>query len=134
VIGQLTARLSSTPSVADIKSPLEPGNQGQLSKDGRAALVTFQIVGDPKTAQDRVAPSLAATAAVQQAHPDLFIGQFGDGSANKAINERLAKDLSKAEITSHRSRWSSSSSRSVRWLLPASHCYWASLPSVRRLV
>jgi RND superfamily putative drug exporter len=99
-VTQLTARLSRTPSVAEIKSPLAPGNQGQLSKDGRAALITFQITGDPKTAQDRVAPALAATAAVQRAHPDLFIGEFGDGSANKAINQRVANDFGKAEVTS----------------------------------
>ena len=56
-VTQLTARLSRTPSVAEIKSPVAPSNQGQLSKDGRAALITFQITGDPKTAQDRVAPN-----------------------------------------------------------------------------
>jgi uncharacterized membrane protein YdfJ with MMPL/SSD domain len=96
----LVARLSHTRSVAAIRSPLAPANQGQLSIDGRAALLTFQITGDPTTAQDRVAPALAATAAVQAAHPNLFIGEFGDASANKAINKRLAQDFQKAEATS----------------------------------
>jgi RND superfamily putative drug exporter len=86
--------------VAAIKSPLEPGNQEQVSKDGRAALVAFQITGDPTTAQDRVGPALAATAAVQAAHPELFIGEFGTGSADKAINKRFAQDFRKAEATS----------------------------------
>ncbi len=99
-VADLVARLSRTPSVAAIKSPLAPGNQGQISADGRAALLTFQITGDPTTAQDRVGPALAATAAVQAAHPRLYIGQFGDASANKAINKRLAQDFQKAEVTS----------------------------------
>ena len=99
-IDDLAARLSHVPPVAAIKSPLDPGNQGQVSKDGHAALLTFQIAGDPTTAQDRVAPALAATAAVQAAHPGLFIGEFGDASANKAINKRLAQDFRKAEATS----------------------------------
>jgi uncharacterized membrane protein YdfJ with MMPL/SSD domain len=99
-VAELVARLSRTPSVAAIKSPLAPGNQGQVSKNGRAALLSFQITGDPATAQDRVGPALAATAAVQAAHPALFIGQFGEGSANKAINKRLAQDFQKAEVTS----------------------------------
>ena len=86
--------------MAAIKSPLAPGNQGQVAKDGSAALVGFQITGDPATAQDRVGPALAATAAVQRAHPGLFIGEFGDGSANKAINERISKDFQRAEVTS----------------------------------
>ncbi|HET6869372.1 MAG TPA: MMPL family transporter, partial [Solirubrobacteraceae bacterium] len=99
-VGDLVARLRRTPSVAAIKSPLAPGNQGQVSRDGRAALVTFQITGDPSTAQDRVGPALSATAAVQAAHPSLFIGEVGDGSANKAISKRLAQDFQKAEVTS----------------------------------
>ncbi len=99
-VADLVARLSHTPSVAAIKSPLATGNQGQVSKNGHAALLTFQITGDPTTAQDRVAPALAATAAVQRAHPGLFIGEFGDGSANKAISTRIAADFQKAEVTS----------------------------------
>ncbi len=99
-VADLVARLSRTPSVAAIKSPLTPGNQGQVSKDGRAALLTFQITGDPATAKDRVAPALAATAAVQAAHPHLFIGQFGEGSVNKAMDKRIAQDFQKAEATS----------------------------------
>ena len=69
-VDELVARLSRTPAVAQIESPLKPGNEGQLSKDGTAVLVTFQITGDPDTAKDRVGPALAATAAVQRAHPE----------------------------------------------------------------
>ncbi|MGO9906556.1 MAG: MMPL family transporter [Solirubrobacteraceae bacterium] len=99
-VSDLVARLSATRSVADIKSPLTPGNSGQVSKDGRAALVTFQIAGDPDTAQNRVAPALAATAAVQRAYPSLFIGEVGDASSTKAINKAISDDFHKAEVTS----------------------------------
>ena len=60
------------PAVAAIESPLDAGNGGQLSSDGRSALLTFQITGDPDTAPDRVDAALAATAAVQTAHPNLL--------------------------------------------------------------
>ncbi|MGA2321982.1 MAG: MMPL family transporter [Solirubrobacteraceae bacterium] len=96
----IVARLSKTPSVAAIESPFAPGNAGQLSRNGRAALVTFQITGDPNTAQDRVAPALAATAAVQRAYPGLFIGEFGDASATKALDKVISDDFHKAEETS----------------------------------
>jgi uncharacterized membrane protein YdfJ with MMPL/SSD domain len=99
-VDELVARLSRTPSVARIESPLQHGNEGMRSKDGTAALLTFQITGDPETAADRVRPALAATAAVQRAHSELFIGEFGDGSANQAVNERIQKDFQRAEITS----------------------------------
>ena len=49
VVNDLVVRLSHTPSVAAIKSPLEKENRGQLSKDGRSALLTFQIAfGHPR--------------------------------------------------------------------------------------
>jgi uncharacterized membrane protein YdfJ with MMPL/SSD domain len=99
-LDQLTSRLSRLRAVARVQSPLAAGNGGQVSRDGTAALLTFQITGDPDTAKDRVAPMLAAVAAVQRAHPGLFIGEFGDGSSNKAIMERVNKDFGRAELTS----------------------------------
>jgi uncharacterized membrane protein YdfJ with MMPL/SSD domain len=99
-VADLVARLSRTPSVAAIRSPLAPGNAGQISKDGRAALLFFHITGDPDTAQNRVAPALAATAAVQRAHPSLFIGELGAGSGNKAADKLISDDFHKAEATS----------------------------------
>jgi RND superfamily putative drug exporter len=99
-VADLTARLERVPGVAAIESPLDPANAGQLSRDGRSALLTFQLTGNPDTAADRVAPALAATAAVQRAHPQLRVGEFGDGSANKAINDRISSDFRRAEFTS----------------------------------
>ena len=100
VVGELVARLSRVPAVASIASPLDAGNIGQISADGRSALVTFQIKGDPNSAGDRVGPTLAATGAVQRAYPTLYVGQVGDGSANEAISKRIADDFRRAEFTS----------------------------------
>jgi uncharacterized membrane protein YdfJ with MMPL/SSD domain len=99
-VADLVTRLSSAPAVAAIRSPLAAGNTGQISKNGRAALLTFQITGDPDTAQDRVAPALAATATVQLAHPHLFIGELGTASTLKAVNTLISDDFHKAEVTS----------------------------------
>ena len=99
-VADLVARLSRTRSVVTIKSPLGPGNGGQIAEDGRAALLFFQITGDPNTAQNRVAPALAVTAAVQRAYPSLFIGELGTGSASKAANKLISDDFHKAEVTS----------------------------------
>ncbi len=71
-------------------------NEGMRSRTGTAALLTFQITGDPATAKDRVVPALAATAAVERAHSELFVGQFGDASANRAVGERIGKDFQRA--------------------------------------
>src|SRR5262249_29058140 len=99
-VSHLVAKLSRAPTVASIRSPLVSTNADQISKDGRSALVTFQITGDPDTAQDRVGKALAVTAAVQRAHPALLIGQVGDASALKGIHDRIASDFKRAEVTS----------------------------------
>src|SRR4051812_6231083 len=99
-VGELTARLERVPAVAAIRSPAAPETGAPVPRAARSALVTSQPPGGPATASDRVGPALAATAAVQRAHPRLFIGEVGDGSANKAINDRITADFRQAEFTS----------------------------------
>jgi uncharacterized membrane protein YdfJ with MMPL/SSD domain len=99
-VAELIVRLSRIRAVTALESPLQQRNAGQVSADGTSALLTFQIAGNPDTAKDRVGPALAATAAVQRAHPALFVGEFGDGSANKAIGTRIGEDFRRAELTS----------------------------------
>jgi uncharacterized membrane protein YdfJ with MMPL/SSD domain len=94
------ARLDALKGVDKVKSPLAKGNEGQLSKDGRSALVTFEIPGVSDVTKDRVDSTLAATAAVQRANPQVFVGQFGDASADKAISKAFSDDFKKAEFLS----------------------------------
>ncbi len=96
-VKDVVSRLEGTPHVDKIESPLAKGNDGQLSKDGRSALVTFEIPGDDTAAEDRVDATLAATQAAQKANPAVFVGQFGDASADKAISKAFEDDFKKAE-------------------------------------
>jgi uncharacterized membrane protein YdfJ with MMPL/SSD domain len=93
-VGEVTRRLSKLQYVKNVKSPLAAG--GNVSADGHAALVNFEITGDSTEAKDRVDPSLAATAAVQAKHPDLVVEQSGGASGAKAINAVITDDLKKA--------------------------------------
>jgi len=93
-------RLERTPHVAHVKSPYAPGNAGQISRDGRSALVSFQLAGDFDVAQDRVDAPLKTVAAVAADHPGLRIEQFGDASAGKALSKVFEDDFKKAETLS----------------------------------
>ena len=86
--------------MVEVESPYAKGNAGQLSRDGRSALVTFKLQGEDDVAKDRVDATLAATAAAQRAHPQLRIEQFGDASADKALTKAFDKDFKKAEFLS----------------------------------
>jgi RND superfamily putative drug exporter len=95
---QVAAALAALPGyAADIRTPLQPGGQALVSKDGRSALVAFQIPGN--ASEDKAVPALQhAIAGVQASHQDLRVAETGDASIGQAINGAL--NFSKAEATS----------------------------------
>jgi len=97
-VDEATRKLAALPSARHVSSPADGG--GQVSADGHSALVEFQIPGSADQAEERVDASLAATAAVQKANPDVRVEQFGGASANQALEKVFSEDLSKAETTS----------------------------------
>ena len=99
-VEDVVARLEKAKHVQDVESPLAKGNEGQISEDGRSALVTFSIPATRRVSDEIVDASLAATAAAQKAHPDLRIEQFGDSSADKALGAALDDDFKRAEFLS----------------------------------
>jgi uncharacterized membrane protein YdfJ with MMPL/SSD domain len=99
-VRDVVKRVSATGTVQKVRSPLAPGNRGEISRDGHSALVSFEIAGDQSRADDQVGASLAATAAAQKAHPSLRIEQAGDASADKALNKSFNDDFAKARTLS----------------------------------
>jgi RND superfamily putative drug exporter len=89
-----TRRLSALEYARNVQSPI--GGGGNVSVDRHAALVKFEIAGDSDETADRVDAFLTAVDGVQARHPSLLIEQFGDASANKAVNETVNEDLAKA--------------------------------------
>ena len=81
--------------VSDITSPYSSGQRGAISKDGHSALVSLQL-----GQKGNVDPVLAATAAAAHKYPSLRIEEFGDASSQKAMNESLSQDFSRAETLS----------------------------------
>ena len=96
-VRDVTGRLEAIAHVEDVASPFAEGNAGQLSKDGRSALVTFVVAGDDDQTEARVDATLAATAAVQRAHPELRVEQYGAASTGKALTKAMQDDFKKAE-------------------------------------
>jgi uncharacterized membrane protein YdfJ with MMPL/SSD domain len=92
-IKDVVADISSVGAVQNVHSP-------QIANNGRAVLVEFQIRGDPDDAVDKIDPVLARVDEAQRAHPQFFIGEFGDASAVKAVETAFADDLGKAGLLS----------------------------------
>jgi uncharacterized membrane protein YdfJ with MMPL/SSD domain len=96
----VVSRISGLGNVQNVRSPLDPANRGQIAKSGHAALVEFEIRGEKEDAVDKIAPVLDRVDEAQKAHPELFIGEFGDASAVHAVDTAFGEDLAKAGIYS----------------------------------
>ena len=100
-VGAVEARLHKLPFVAGMTGPYTNGADGQISGDGRSALLKFEIPERGGTEADEVVDrALAQVAAVQKQHSGLRVEEVGDASGEKAVSESLEDDFAKAELTS----------------------------------
>jgi len=95
-VADVVARVSKQQAVENVRSPLDRGRAGQISKSGHAAVVDFEIRGKKENAGDKLGPVLASVDDAQSAHPGFFIGEFGEASAAKATDTAFANDLKSA--------------------------------------
>jgi RND superfamily putative drug exporter len=100
VVADVERRLKEVPYTEKFDSPYAPGNSGQISADGRSVLVRFEIAGDDTEVEDRVGPALSAVGEAQAANPDFTVGESGDASINKQINDSISDDFKQALFTS----------------------------------
>ena len=96
VIQDVVRRLETLDEVQNVQSPLDSENADQIAAGGHAALVEFEIRGDPDDAVDNIGPILDRVDVAQQIHPAYFIGEFGNASAEDAVVTAYGEDLGKA--------------------------------------
>ena len=96
VIEDVIRRIETLDVVQNVSSPLDPENSGQVAPSGRAALVEFEIRGDSDDAADKIGPVLDRVDVAQQVHPEFYIGEFGEASAEDAVATAYEDDLAKA--------------------------------------
>jgi putative drug exporter of the RND superfamily len=93
---QVAAALSAQPEYATgISTPMQTGGHPLISKDGRSALVTFEVPGNVADIDQAATADARAVAAVQARHPDLLIAESGEATIQHAINS--ATNFGKAE-------------------------------------
>jgi uncharacterized membrane protein YdfJ with MMPL/SSD domain len=92
-VRDVVSRLEQIDGVTKIESPL-------ASKDDRSVLVNFKMRGTEQRVENLVEQPLAAVAAVQKAHPEVRVEQFGDASAAKEIAAQDAKDGKQSHLIS----------------------------------
>jgi RND superfamily putative drug exporter len=94
------AALRKNPEVRNIDSPYGEGNQGQISKDGRSALIRFELRGSDDHTEDAVTSTLNTVHRLDVEQSGFRIEEFGEASANKELSKSFEDDFKRAEITS----------------------------------
>lgn len=95
----VTAVVQAVGATGEVTAVTSPYDTKTISKDGRSALVQFDMRGDSKTAGDRVAPVLDAVKGVQKEHAGLRIEEIGGASMQKTFDDAFGDDFQKAELS-----------------------------------
>lgn len=96
-IQDVADRVSATGVTMNLRSPLDPQNHNQISQDGTAALISFDMRGPADEASKKIGLVLDAVAAAAEAHPAIHIEEAGEASMTKGIDDTTGKDFKNAE-------------------------------------
>jgi uncharacterized membrane protein YdfJ with MMPL/SSD domain len=96
VVQDVVDAVKTSPAIENLRSPYGPGRAGQISANGHAAIVEWQMRGDSKLATKRIDTLTAATAAVANAHPRFYVGEAGSISSGKALSKTMDRQLAQA--------------------------------------
>ncbi|MFF3942237.1 MMPL family transporter [Streptomyces phaeofaciens] len=95
-VAAVVAAVDATGKVTDVSSPYDTQT---ISKDGRSALVQFDMRGESDTAGERVEPVLKAVEGVQKDHASLRIEEIGGASMMKTFDDAFGDDFQQAEYS-----------------------------------
>lgn len=95
-VSAVVKAVEGTGEVTDVTSPYDTKT---ISKDGRSALVQFDMRGEADTAGERVEPVLKAVEDVQKDYEALRIEEIGGASMTKTFDDAFGDDFQKAEYS-----------------------------------
>lgn len=93
------AVIKAVDATGQVTKVTSPYTAKTLSKDGRSALVQFDVRGEADTAPDRIEPVLDAVKKVQSEHKGLRIEEIGAASMGKTFKDAFGDDFKKAEYS-----------------------------------
>lgn len=95
-VDDIVKAVEGTGRVTDVTSPYDTDT---ISKDGRSALVQFDMRGEAETAGERVEPVQKAVEGVQGDHEQLRIEEIGSASMQKTFDDAFGNDFQRAEYS-----------------------------------
>jgi uncharacterized membrane protein YdfJ with MMPL/SSD domain len=100
VVQQAVTKLNGFDEVEKLRSPLAPGNEGQVSADGHSALIQFTPRGDYDEAVGYIDEITTATKQLDKQSPGFVVVQAGSTSTGKALDALFNSQLAQAGLLS----------------------------------
>jgi uncharacterized membrane protein YdfJ with MMPL/SSD domain len=95
-VNDVVGAVSGNPAITNLKSPLDPKNHDQVSKNRRTVIVTWNMKGKVEVAKRKIDSIEASVAEVGDRHPGFYVGEAGSVSSVKALDKLFTDQLKTA--------------------------------------
>jgi uncharacterized membrane protein YdfJ with MMPL/SSD domain len=92
-VNDVIRTVKGSPETKNFKSPLDPANGDQVSKDRRTVMVVWDMKGDLDGAQTKIDAIENSVSKVGARHPAFYVGQAGAVSSSKALDKMFNDQL-----------------------------------------
>src|SRR5213080_1204599 len=77
-------------TIKDVRSPLDPAHADQVSKDGRSAMVLWDMKGTYDSAKPKIDGIVSAVGQAADRHPAFYVEEAGSVSSGKALDKMFS--------------------------------------------
>jgi len=92
-VNDVIGSVQGNPAIKNVKSPLDPANADQVSKDRRSVLVTWDMKGTYDHAKTKIDAIEGTVTSVGDRHPGFYVDEAGAVSSGKALDKMFADQL-----------------------------------------
>src|SRR5207247_587465 len=92
-VNDVVGAVKGNPAIKNLKSPLDPKNRDQVSKNRRTVIVTWNMRGTADVAKKKIDSIEASVAKVGDRHPSFYVGEAGSVSSGKALDKMFLDQL-----------------------------------------
>src|SRR6266540_1710279 len=85
--------IAGNPAIKNVRSPLDPANADQVSKDGRSAMVVWDMKGTYENAKPKIDGIVSAVGQAADRHPAFYVAEAGSVSSGKALDKMFSDQL-----------------------------------------
>jgi uncharacterized membrane protein YdfJ with MMPL/SSD domain len=95
-VNDVISSVQGNAAITNVKSPYDPANSDQVSKDRRSVMVTWDMKGKYDQAKTKIDAIESSVTAAGDRHPGFYVGEAGAVSSQKALDKMFSDQLKQA--------------------------------------